>query len=59
MVRDFNKPLEDCDKLGGRAISISCSLEFKECLDRCNMIDLGFSGSCYTWTNKRELMALI
>lgn len=48
MAGDFNEPLEDCDKLGGRAVSISCSLEFKECLDRCNMTDLGFSGPRYT-----------
>ena len=59
MARDFNEPLEDSDKLGGRAVGINRSLEFKECLDRCNMIDLGFSGTRYTWTNKRELMALI
>lgn len=59
MAGDFNEPLEDCDKLGGKVVSINCSLEFKECLDRCNMIDLGFSRPRYTWTNKRELTALI
>ena len=37
----------------------SRSLEFKECLDYCNMIDLGFSGPRFTWTNKREVGALI
>ena len=32
---------------------------FKECLDSCNMIDLGFHGPKFTWTNKRELTHLI
>lgn len=56
---DFNEPLLDDDKFGGRAISINRSLLFKDCLDKCNMIDLGFSGPRFTWTNGRELSALI
>ena len=45
---DFNEPLSNEDKFGGRAVSSSRSLEFKECLDSCNMIDLGFSGPRFT-----------
>ena len=56
---DFNEALLDEDKYGGGVVSISRSLEFKECLDSCNMIDLGFSGPRFTWTNKREVGALI
>ena len=56
---DFNKPLNSNDKFGGREISITRSLLFKECLDKCNMIDLGFSGPRFTWTNRREVDALI
>lgn len=40
---DFNKPLTTDDKFGGRTISVNKSLLFKECLDKCNMVDLGFS----------------
>lgn len=47
------------NKFGGRAVSVSRSLLFKECLDKCNMIDIGFSGPRFTWTNKRNLQALI
>ncbi|KAL0016452.1 hypothetical protein SO802_003521 [Lithocarpus litseifolius] len=50
---DFNEPLCDNNKFGGRSISVNRSLLFKECLDRCNMIDLGFSGRRYTWSNRR------
>lgn len=35
------------------------SLLFKECLDNCGMIDIGFSSPRFTWTNKREIQALI
>ena len=56
---DFNKALNTDDKFGGREISVNRSLLFKECLDKCNMIDLGFSGPRFTWTNRREMDALI
>ena len=45
--------------MGGRAVSFSRSLLFKKCLDKCNMIDIGFSGPRYTWSNRREVQALI
>ena len=38
---------------------MNSSLLFKECLDKCNMIDIGFAGPRYTWTNRREIQALI
>ncbi|KAL0005724.1 hypothetical protein SO802_013285 [Lithocarpus litseifolius] len=56
---DFNEPLLGEDKFGGRPVNISRSLLFKDCLDKCNMVDLGFSGPRYTWTNRRELNNLI
>lgn len=59
IVGDFNKPLLQEDKFGGRAVSVNKSLLFKECLDKCNMIDFGFSDPCFTWTNRREVQALI
>lgn len=59
MVGDFNEPLVNEDKFRGRGVSINGSLLFKECLDRCNMVDLGFLGFRYTWTNKRDINNLI
>ena len=56
---DFNEPLTDEDKLGGRPMSINRSVLFKECLDRCNMVDLGFNGPRFTWTNKRDANCFI
>ena len=42
MAGDFNEPLSESDKFGGRGVSVNRTLEFKDCLDACNMIDLGF-----------------
>ena len=56
---DFNEPLSNADKLGGRDVSIRRSLLLKDCLDRCNMIDLGFSSSRFTWANHRDAHILI
>lgn len=59
MVGDFNEPLVKEDKFGGREINVNRFLAFKECLDSCNMVDMGFSSPRYTWTNKRDLKNLI
>ena len=56
---DFNEPLIGEDKFGGTAVSVNRSLLFKECLDKCSMIDIGFSDPLFTWTNKRDLHGLI
>ena len=37
---DFNEPLIGADKFGGRMVSINRALLFKDCLDKCNMVDL-------------------
>lgn len=59
IAKDFNEPLISANKLGGRDVSISSSLLLKECLDKCNMVDLGFSGSRFTWTDRRDAYVLI
>ena len=56
---DFNEPLLGEDKFGGRSVNVNRSLLFKKCLDRCNMMDIGFVGPCFTWKNRREVQALI
>ena len=59
IVGDFNEVLLEGDKYGGRSISSSRSLVFKECLDYCSMVDMGFVGPRFTWTNKRNFSALV
>ena len=59
IAEDFNEILAEGDKFGGRCISSNRSLQFKECLDQCNMIDIGFAGPRFTWLNRRNINALI
>lgn len=49
---DFNEVLMDGDKFGGRPVNISKTINFQDCLNNCGMIDLGFSGLRFTWTNR-------
>ena len=55
LAGDFNESLMEGDKFKGRVISVIRSLLFKECLDKCNMIDIRFSGPRFTWTIKRNV----
>ena len=40
-------------------MNISRALQFQDCLDSCKMIDIGFSGTRFTWSNQRPLTDLI
>jgi hypothetical protein len=44
---------------GGNRPSNSRIREFRNCLNACNMIDLGFSGPKYTWSNCHDMNSLI
>ena len=59
MLGDFNVVLCGEDKFGGNQVNLNRALEFKGCLDECNMIDLGFAGPKYTWMNCRPISSLI
>ena len=51
LLGDFNETLYGIDKLGGRQVNLNRAIEFKDCLDSCNLIDLGFSRPKFTWSN--------
>ena len=59
MLGDFNEVLCSEDKFGGNQVNLNRALQFKDCLDVCNMLDLGFVGPKYTWTNRRPISDLI
>jgi hypothetical protein len=50
---DFNEALSRDEQLGGNPRNESRMLEFRQCLDDCELTDLGFKGYMYTWNNKR------
>ena len=59
IASEFNELLSNDEKLGGRPISLYRANLFKECLDSCNMADLGFNSPRFTWTNKHDIGSLI
>ena len=59
VLGDFNEILSSENKLGGRPINIHRAMVFQQCLNSCNLLDLGFQGPKFTWVNKRDFPALI
>ncbi|KAK2641855.1 hypothetical protein Ddye_023618 [Dipteronia dyeriana] len=51
---DFNELLSMSDKVGGSDKSLSSMNLFRQAVDDCNLIDLGYSGPRLTWNNKRD-----
>lgn len=45
--------------MGGKVVNANRSLLFKDCLDACNMVDLGFPGLRFTWSSRRGFQNLI
>jgi len=55
VVGDFHAIVNAQEKTGRRAPKhISC-IEFQKMIDECALIDVGYSGSRYTWANNRQV----
>lgn len=50
-ISDFNDLVDE--KWGGNAANISRISDFQNCLNSCNLVDLGFRRQKFTWCNKR------
>nr|XP_023913965.1 uncharacterized protein LOC112025518 [Quercus suber] len=59
LLGDFKEVLCNDDKFGGNPVNIKRALKFKDCLDVCGMMDLGFCGPKFTWSNLRNIRVLI
>ena len=51
-LRDFNDMISDEEKLGGLPVNRTCISAFRNCMDNYGLMDLGFHGLRFTWTNK-------
>lgn len=51
---DFNDILSQDEKWGGRVINHARVSPFLSYINHCNLIDLGFKGPKYTWSNLRQ-----
>jgi len=49
---DLNLILSQDDKSGGVSSQVNCMDEFKKVIFDLNLVDLGFVGKWYTWSNK-------
>jgi hypothetical protein len=58
-IGDLNVILSQDEKYGGRPFACSSTDPFRSFLDSFGMIDLGFSGNPFTWSNKRQNHHLI
>ena len=47
---DFNEILKQSEKLGGRMRPLGQMQLFKDILDECGLMDIGFKGSPFTWS---------
>ena len=56
---DFNDMTTEDEKFGGNPVSSRRILAYKGCMDYCNLMDIGFSGPKFTWTNMKGMADLI
>lgn len=59
IIGDFNALLSQDDKKGGRAVSQSSNGGFRHLINTHGLIDLGFQGHPFTWSNRRRGVANI
>lgn len=51
---DFNQVMDEREKRGGQDVCMSRVRQLKSMIDACNLIDLGFEGPLFTWSNIRQ-----
>lgn len=51
---DFNEIMYEAEKKGGAPCDFNNLCAFRYCLDRNGLLDLGYGGHPYTWSNKRK-----
>ncbi|GLT67787.1 hypothetical protein SLA2020_400710 [Shorea laevis] len=58
-IGDFNMIMNQSDKKGGRPFACSSNDPFQSFVHSQGLVDLGFSGNSYTWSNNRDSIHLI
>lgn len=58
-IGDFNEIISHSEKSGGRAPIPSRLAGYRDIINYCDFLDLGFTGPQFTWTNKRDGRCLI
>ena len=55
LLGDFNDMLSNDEKMGGLPVNRYRVTVFRNCMDRCGLMDLGFHGPHFTWTTKSPI----
>ncbi|XP_060216564.1 uncharacterized protein LOC132644040 [Lycium barbarum] len=50
---DFNVITDEEEKYGGMPVTLNKVEDFRHCIQTCNLTDLGYKGSIFTWWNGR------
>ncbi|GLT28228.1 hypothetical protein SLA2020_237380 [Shorea laevis] len=53
IIGDFNDVIDQSEKFGGNPICQTRVRAYLSCMNKCNMLDLGFTGNKFTWVNCR------
>lgn len=53
LIGDFNQVLYLGEKIGGKPVSTCKAQRLGRVFDSCQLVDLGFQGLKYTWSNCR------
>lgn len=53
VASDFNAILEQKYKLGGKPFTSGSFCRFRNFMDECELLDIGYVGYMYTWNNRR------
>lgn len=53
---DFNEVLMECEKEGGLPRTQGSMDRFREALEECGLVDLGFEGDPFTWRNNSHTL---
>ncbi|GKV40167.1 hypothetical protein SLEP1_g47835 [Rubroshorea leprosula] len=59
VIGDFNDITCQDEKLGGNIVPQYRIRAYVDCMNYCDLLDLGYSGPKFTWVNKRESNQLI
>ncbi|XP_056688797.1 uncharacterized protein [Spinacia oleracea] len=59
MVGDMNEVTSQSEKMGGRPFRSGQCKDLRNFMDAAGLVDLGFHGNPYTWTNARDGAGLI
>ncbi|XP_019229576.1 PREDICTED: uncharacterized protein LOC109210594 [Nicotiana attenuata] len=54
VMGDFNAVLHTNDRVRGNPVSLAEIIDFQQCIDQCDLMEMPTSGSRYTWNDRHS-----